>query len=119
MDKYEVRRQQMLLLIEKYANGIQAKFAQLVELHPATISHLLLPPGAPGKRPITERKVEHIENKLSLAPGWFDEPLQRDFVRWPFSSVEFNQFLKLADADKEELETLMRMKINRLQTEKK
>lgn len=114
MDKYEVRRQQLLYLVDKHADGVRAKFCKLVNLHPATISHLLLPPGSPDKRPITEKRVEYLEQQLSLPPGWFDEPLQSEFVKWPFVSVQFNQFLKLKAADKEEIEVLMCLKVSRL-----
>lgn len=110
MDKFEIRRQKLLKLIDKYANGVQYKFAQLVDMSPGTISHLVAEPGTLGKQLISETKIDQIEGRLNI-PGWFDLPTNPQQDLWPFKAMTFRQYCELDSLDKDEIEAFLKIKI--------
>ncbi|RZT99036.1 hypothetical protein EV681_0817 [Advenella incenata] len=113
MDKYEFRRLQLQRLVDKYGEGFKSKFAKRVQMHPASISHMLYKLGIPGKRLITERTIEQIEKKLSLPTGWFDKPLKHEDGPWPFQLITYQQFLMLDERDHREIEWILKMKFEK------
>lgn len=110
MDKFEIRRQKLLKLIDEYANGVKYKFAQMVDLHPGTISHLVAEPGTPGKQLISEAKIDQIEGRLDI-PGWFDLPPDPQQDLWPFKAMTFRQYCEMESLDKEEIEAFLKIKL--------
>lgn len=110
MDKYEIRRQKLLKLIDRYADGVKYKFAELVNMNPGTISHLVAEVGVPGKQLITEKKIEQIEKKLAIS-GWFDLPPDPKQDVWPFQALTFQQYCEFDSLDKEEIEGFLKIKL--------
>ena len=110
MNKYEVRRRQLQLLVNEYGDGFMARFARRVGMHPARIGHFLYPLESSSNRLITERSTEIIEKALGLESGWFDRPLMNKVI-WPFKSITYKQYLSLKEQDRQEFEAILRAKL--------
>ena len=115
MDKNEIRRRQLLKLIDQYGDGFKTRFARRVKMHPSAIAHFLYSPDSGHFRPITEKTVAYIEKELDLPTGWFDSPITAASltVPWPFKHITHQQFLLLSDADQEDIDLLLKIKFDR------
>lgn len=111
MDKFERRRIRLLELIQSMSDGKIVAFAEKIGREQSYVSRMLYPKGKQNKKNIGEDMVAHIEETLNLPKGWFD---RSDENIWPFASFTIKEYMLLDNRDKEEVELLIRLKINRM-----
>ena len=68
-----------------------------------------------GHRNFGEKAARTMEEKLGLPPGWFDR--RSDYV-WPFTSITYQEYLRLEAADQHEIETLLGLKALKIRVSK-
>jgi hypothetical protein len=69
MDKYDVRRTALRLLVDGLGRGGIARVAQAIGKAPDYVSRMLYEPGKPGGKRIGEDSVERITEAF---PGWLN-----------------------------------------------
>ena len=72
MDKYEIRRQKVMELIENRCGGVHAKFAEKIDRSPSYVGRMLYEEGKKGKKNISDTLIDVIEEKFNLTRGWLD-----------------------------------------------
>lgn len=75
MDKYEIRRQNLMALRDNKASGSAAALARLIGREASYVTRMLYPEGKPGKKRIGEDMAGAIEAALSLPKGSLDAPI--------------------------------------------
>lgn len=110
MNKFELRRQRLINLIDSVANGKIVLFAEKIEKDPSYVGRMLYSEGKRGRKNIGEDMVDHIEKMLNLPRGWFDQKEGE----WPFTSFSVADYLLLNNNDREEIEVLIKLKIDRV-----
>jgi hypothetical protein len=76
MDKFEIRRQNLVALLHSHCGGKAATLADLIGRSPSYVSRMLYPEGKDGKKRIGEDMRDIIEDALSLKRGSLDEEPQ-------------------------------------------
>jgi hypothetical protein len=71
MDIYQIRRQNLIALIEREYSGNQTTFAQTIGIKPPQINRWLSET-AGEKRRINENSARRIEEKSGKPAGWLD-----------------------------------------------
>ncbi|GLO62977.1 repressor [Vibrio sp. MACH09] len=74
MDRYEVRRLNLIKLKDELCGGKIAEVARRIDRSPSYVSRMLMSAGNPGKKPISEKMVELINTGFRLPQGAFDHP---------------------------------------------
>ena len=72
MDKYEVRRQKLIELKDKYCDGKISLLAERMGKNASYVSRLLYEEGKKAKKNIADRAVSDIETAFKLPRGWLD-----------------------------------------------
>ncbi|MBK5072206.1 helix-turn-helix transcriptional regulator [Budviciaceae bacterium CWB-B4] len=72
MNKYEIRRQKLIELRDKYCGGKISTLAEKMGKNPSYVSRLLYEEGKEAKRNIADRMVSDIESAFRLPRGWLD-----------------------------------------------
>lgn len=72
MDKYEIRRINLIRLIEDRCGGVDAKFAKLIGKDASYIARCKYPPNKIGKKRISDAIIEPTLKAFSLPHGWMD-----------------------------------------------
>ena len=108
MDKFKLRRLRLVELINKVADGKIVLFAEKIGKDPSYVGRMLYEEGKKGRKKIGEEMAAYIEDSLNLPRGWLD-----DSVEWPFRTFSIHEYELLSEEDKEEIETLIKLKIDR------
>lgn len=90
--------------------SIAAFCREFEKIDPNYISQILN-----GHRSFGEKAARTMEEKLGLPPGWFDR--RSDYV-WPFTSITYQEYLRLEAADQHEIETLLGLKALKIRAPK-
>jgi HTH-type transcriptional regulator, cell division transcriptional repressor len=88
MDKYEVRRQRLILLRDTKAKGKAANVAKAIERDASYVTRMLYPEGKKGKKRIADDMIELIEKSFSLPKGWLDRPITGDSDQGQEASID-------------------------------
>ncbi|MGG5798138.1 LexA family protein [Edwardsiella tarda] len=72
MDKYEIRRLQLIKLRDEMCGGKAVDLARRISREPSYISRMLYPEGKKQKKRIADDMVEVIESAFNLPRGWMD-----------------------------------------------
>lgn len=72
MDKYEIRRLNLLKIKNELCDGVGANLARKISREPSYVSRMLYPDGKKAKKRIADDMVELIENAFNLPRGWLD-----------------------------------------------
>jgi hypothetical protein len=76
MDKYEIRRVNLLALIHSRCGGKAAALAETANIAASYVSRMLYPVGKKGKKRIGEDVRDRIEDAFSLRRGSLDEEVE-------------------------------------------
>lgn len=87
MDKYEIRRQRLILLKDTKCNGKAVNVARAIERDATYVTRMLYPEGKKGKKRIADDMIDIIEKAFSLSRGWLDQPLDSDHELGPPSAL--------------------------------
>lgn len=74
MDKYEVRRQNVIKLKDELCGRKIAELARKIDRNPSYVSRLLYEEGKTAKKRISENMVEVFEKAFSLPKGALEQP---------------------------------------------
>lgn len=72
MDKYEIRRINLLKLKDEQCHGVISELADRINKNPSYVSRLLYPVGKPNKKNIADKVTTDIEESFNLPRGWLD-----------------------------------------------
>lgn len=72
MDKYEIRRLQLIKLRDEMCGGKAVDLARKINREPSYVSRMLYPEGKKQKKRIADDMVEVIESAFGLSRGWLD-----------------------------------------------
>lgn len=72
MDKYEIRRLQLIKLRDGMCAGKAVDLARRISREPSYVSRMLYPEGKKQKKRIADDMVEVIESAFGLPRGWMD-----------------------------------------------
>ncbi|MGY0161663.1 LexA family protein [Edwardsiella tarda] len=72
MDKYEIRRLQLIKLRDEMCSGKAVDLARRISREPSYVSRMLYPEGKKQKKRIADDMVEVIESAFGLPRGWMD-----------------------------------------------
>lgn len=91
MNIYEIRRQNLIYLINTRAGGIAAKFAKRINKDASYIRRCTYEEGKSGKKNISDEVIIPILNTFNLPPGWMDTKQWLSGVASPESArIEWN-----------------------------
>ncbi|CAH0525128.1 S24 family peptidase [Vibrio hippocampi] len=78
MDRYEVRRLNLLRIRKDRFDDKNAMLARAIDREASYVSRMLSPPGNEYKKRISEKMIEIIETALRLPSGYLDDPAHCD-----------------------------------------
>ncbi|WP_370561008.1 LexA family protein [Edwardsiella tarda] len=89
MDKYEIRRLQLIKLRDELCNGKAVDLARKINREPSYVSRMLYPEGKAQKKRIADNMVEVIESAFELPRGWMDGLIIGDTSTYSRSSYAY------------------------------
>jgi len=73
MDKYERRRQRLILLRDTRCHGRIVDLAKAIDRDASYVGRMLYPEGKKGKKRIADDMIEVIETAFRLPDGWLSQ----------------------------------------------
>lgn len=92
MDKYERRRQRLLILKKTRCDDNAAELARVIGREPSYVTRMLYPDGKAGKKRIGDDMMELIESKFELPRGWMDD-IESQTKRPPLPRLTADQLM--------------------------
>lgn len=80
MDRYEIRRQNLLRLKKERFNERNVDLARAIDREASYVSRMLYPDGKAGRKRISEVMIGIIEEALGLPKGYLDNPSNLDGI---------------------------------------
>lgn len=112
MDKYEIRRQNVIFLITTKFKGSRKKFSAAVGIDYSYVSRMLYEPGKKFKKNIGEEVSETIEDALDLTRHWLDTIQSEAVIKEPEAIYQISRDIEI---DKIEINFLKIPIINQVQ----
>ncbi|CAM5186517.1 hypothetical protein OURE66S_01222 [Oligella ureolytica] len=113
MDTINENRIQNLRCLVNKAGSIAQLARDYSGLDATYISQLLN-----GHRNFGEKAARKMELTLGFPNGWFDAnhsepPSSESFITWPFQSISENDYKKLSETDRIEIEEIIKIKLRK------
>jgi hypothetical protein len=80
MDKFEIRRKNLLLLIVNRCGNKTSRCAEIIGKNPSYVGRLLYVPSKKGSKKIGDNLIDAINAGFTLPLGWLDKPHTTDDI---------------------------------------
>ena len=72
MDKYEIRRQKLIMLRDSKCGGVNAALAKAIDRDETYVNRLFYPTDKAGRKRLGDKLISVLIEKFNLPIGWFD-----------------------------------------------